>query len=150
VPEGTLPPDPVVGQNCVGPPVCVFDAMVVSAERCEVAFARLASIGNGDRMVDVAHDRRHPASRKDAGTVSGLNTPLLGRGGPSGSRTNMDRLACVVHHRVTPVRVLLPEGDLPCDVRNDGTVPGQFAWMVRESGEGRNVADDLYGASAIG
>ena len=39
--------DPVIREELVRPPACMFDAMVVSTEWREIAVAGLASIGDG-------------------------------------------------------------------------------------------------------
>lgn len=69
--------------------------------------------------------------------------PFLGGGGSPGGDPGVDHLVVVgVGDRIPPFRLLLLLDDLTGDVGDNRTKPGQFAWILGESGEGFEVDGD--------
>ena len=128
----------------VGPSVLVFDAVVVSAQWCEVAITRFPSVDHSNRVVDVTTSCWHTAPGEYACSVPCLDPPsLLSGGSPRRGDHMCGFTGCIVtdDHAEFVVGVF---GDPSSDIGYHWPETGEFSGMIGKSGEGSHGERDIY------
>ena len=121
--ESTRPLVGAVRLALVGPPIAVFDGVVVAAGRGEVVGGGGSACGEVVDVVEVTVDCRHAAAGEHAGRCGRPDRVLLGGGGAASGGADGDQLAGVtVVDRVLPPAAV--GGRLAGEVGDDGTEPG--------------------------
>ena len=110
------------------PAELVADAVVVPAERFEVAGAGLMGLRPGGFVVEVALVGGHPASGEDTVRIAGFHCPFLGCAGPSSGGDHCHRLSILIEGGDLPLRAGLRFRDLAGYIGADrsptGDLPG--------------------------
>ncbi len=110
----------------------MFHDVVAAAERAQIVQRGAATVGPGDRVVEVAGDGGHGAAGVDAAGVAVADKPGECRGRDAAVSQVQDGAGPGVGQDSSPVGV---RGQYPADVRGDRAVADQLGGVVVESGE---------------